>query len=201
MIEFVGFLIIMGLLDSLNPFSIGLQIVLLPIVKKQYHTIWYIIGVFVTNFIGGIVLFTGLDILFKSWFLNVNFSLMPYPLIKLVLGILLLVYAIIKIFKRNSIEESKKTFSVHPSALFLLGALGTVFDLPTAFPYLAILAMATEMHFTVLQVVPFLILYCIIYLLPMIFIQISYSFFHEKITPTLDKIKIWCDKVNRLLII
>lgn len=201
MIEFIGFLIVMGLLDSLNPFSIGLQIILLPIVKKRYHTIWYIVGVFVTYFIGGIIIFAGLDILLKNWLSNVNFSLMPYPLIEIILGVLLLFYAIIKIFKSNDTKQNKKAFSIHPGALFFLGASGTVFDLPTAIPYLAILAKATEMHFTLLKILPFLILYCVIYLLPMIIIQVSYSIFHEKITPTLNRIKIWFDKINRILII
>lgn len=201
MIEFVGFLIAMGLLDSLNPFSIGLQIMLLPIIKKKYHAIWYIIGVFVTYFVGGIVLFTGLDILIKNLLLNVDFSLMPFPVIKLVLGVLLLIYVIFKLFKKNSTTQNKKTFSIHPLALFLLGVSGTVFDLPTAFPYLVILAQATAMQFTILQVLPFLFLYCIIYALPMIIIQVSYDILHEKITPTLNKIAIWVDKINRLLII
>lgn len=201
MTEFIVFLIVMGLLDSLNPFSIGLQIVLLPIVKKKYHTIWYIVGVFVTYFIGGIVIFTGLGILVKNWFLNVNFSLTPYPLIELILGMLLLFYVIIKIFKSNSTKQNIKAFSIHPGALFFLGASGTVFDLPTAIPYLAILAKATEMHFTILQVVPYLIFYCTIYLLPMIIIQMLYGILHEKITPTLNIITKWFDKINRILII
>lgn len=201
MIEFILFLILMGLLDSLNPFSIGLQIVLLPILKNKHHILWYIIGVFVTYFFGGILIFTGLDVLLANLFSNINFSLMPYPLIELILGILLLSYTFITIFKRNDNKDSKKAFSIHPGALFFLGATGTIFDLPTAIPYLAILGRATVMKFTILQLLPFLILYCIIYLLPMIAIQITYLLFHEKILPSLNKIKMWFDKINKLLMV
>lgn len=199
MFEFILFLIGMGLLDSLNPFSIGLQIVLLPIVKKKHHAIWYIVGVFTTYFIGGIAIFTGLDIIIKNVLLKTNFSVMPYPLIELVLGILLIIYVLTNLISNKKVEDNKKILTVNPTGLFLLGASSTIFDLPTAIPYLAILSKATSMNFSVIHILPFLVLYCIIYLLPMIIIQIVFSIFHERVIPRLMIIKIGFDKFNKVL--
>jgi len=201
MFEFILFLIAMGLLDSLNPFSIGLQIVLLPIVKKKHHAIWYIIGVFATYFIGGIAIFTGLNIILKNIFLKTNFSAMPYPLIELVLGMLLATYILTKLISNKNVESSKKVLTVNQIGLFLLGASSTIFDLPTAIPYLAILSKATSMNFSVINILPFIALYCIIYLLPMIIIQIVFSIFHERVIQKLMIIKIGFDKFNKVLTI
>ena len=201
MFEFILFLIAMGLLDSLNPFSIGLQIVLLPIVKKKHHAIWYIIGVFATYFIGGIAIFTGLNIILKNIFLKTNFSAMPYPLIELVLGMLLATYILTKLISNKNVESSKKVLTVNQIGLFLLGASSTIFDLPTAIPYLAILSKATSMNFSVINILPFIALYCIIYLLPMIIIQIVFSIFHERVIQKLMIIKIGFDKFNKVFTI
>ena len=201
MIAFIVFIIVMGLLDSLNPFSIGFQIILLPLAKKKYHMIWYIGGIFITYFIGGMIIFTGIDIVLKKLFSNINFSQMPFPLIGLLLGILLLIYVIMKISNHNSSKKNTTEFSVHPRALFLIGSIGTLFDLPTAIPYFAILAKATQMNLTILQLLPILIMYCIIYISPMLIIQLLYSLFKEKIIPLLDKIKNWFDKLSNILLI
>jgi len=201
MIEFIGFLIVMGLLDSLNPFSIGVQIVILPVVKKISHVIYYIVGIFVTYFIGGVAIFAGIDTLLKQWFVDINFSEWPFPYIGLILGTGLLVFAIFKIFKSNGIKANPKEFSVHPVALLFLGVSGTAMDLPTGFPYLAVLAKGIEIQFAVLQIAPLLALYCFIYVLPLIIIQLSYGALHEKISPALHGIKIWLERANRFIII
>ncbi len=202
MIEFLLMLIIFGLLDSLNPFSIGLQIILLPLVKKKYDAIWYITGVFLTNLIGGLIIYTGIDIIIENLFSEVDFSAMPYPLVQFGFGILLFTYIIIEIFtKRKNKIPIEKYYSITPFSLLFLGVSGTLFELPTALPYLAILEKATELQLSILQLLPLLVLYCIIYLLPMLIIQITFIIAQEKILPKLLRIKTWFDRYNKIIII
>lgn len=126
---------------------------------------------------------------------------MPYPLIELVLGMLLATYILTKLISNKNVESSKKVLTVNQIGLFLLGASSTIFDLPTAIPYLAILSKATSMNFSVINILPFIALYCIIYLLPMIIIQIVFSIFHERVIQKLMIIKIGFDKFNKVLTI
>ena len=201
MIELVLFIITMGLLDSLNPFSIGLQIVLLPIAKKTYHTLFYILGTFCTYFVGGLLIYFGVNEIFGTFLSNISidFTKSPYIYIELGLGIILLLFSIYNTFKKQNKDNKKENAnSVKPWALFLLGASGTIFDLPTAIPYLAVLSKMISMNLNLGLVILLLVFYCLIYLLPMIVIYIIYLLARKKAESILLNIKLLFEKVSKI---
>lgn len=188
----------MGLLDSLNPFSIGLQIALLPLSRKSHHTLYYILGTFVTYFIGGFVIYFGFVSLFQNFIsnFNIDFTKSPYPIIELILGIGLLSYVIfVSLINRQNIEPKKKEFSVKPFSLFILGATGTLFDLPTAIPYIAVLGKMGTMNLDPILAIFLLVFYCIIYLLPMLAIYTIHNLFKGKSENLINKTKVLFDKI------
>lgn len=196
MTALVLFLVAMGLLDSLNPFSIGLQIALLPLTKKAHHSLFFILGTFVTYFCGGLLIYFGVNVVITQIINDIDFTKSPYIYIELILGIALLALAIKKSIQKGEEKSYKKSeLSVKPISLFLLGAGGTIFDLPTAIPYLAVLGKMAAMNISIITVILLLIAYCLIYLLPMISIYFAYILLKQKAEIVLMKIKGKFDKI------
>lgn len=201
MISILLYILFVGLIDSLNPFSIGLQIVLLSQTNKKYDTIYYILGTFVTYFIGGILIFFGVDY-FISNYLDYIFTTQN-PIIYVVESILtfLLIFFVVKTLLNKQIQNEKEIKSVKPIILFSLGAVGTIFDIPTSIPYIAFLSKMITMDYSIAKVIPYLLIYNFVYLFPMIAIQIVYLFYREKIIEKLKRIKIVINKINKWIIL
>ena len=201
MISILLYILFVGLIDSLNPFSIGLQIVLLSQTNKKYDTIYYILGTFVTYFIGGILIFFGVDY-FISNYLDYIFTTQN-PIIYVVESILtfLLIFFVVKTLLNKQIQNEKEIKSVKPIILFSLGAVGTIFDIPTSIPYIAFLSKMITMDYSIAKVIPYLLIYNFVYLFPMIAIQIVYLFYREKIIEKLNRIKIVINKINKWIIL
>lgn len=201
MISILLYILFVGLIDSLNPFSIGLQIVLLSQTNKKYDTIYYILGTFVTYFIGGILIFFGVDY-FISNYLDYIFTTQN-PIIYVVESILtfLLIFFVVKTLLNKQIQNEKEIKSVKPIILFSLGAVGTIFDIPTSISYIAFLSKMITMDYSIAKVIPYLLIYNFVYLFPMIAIQIVYLFYREKIIEKLKRIKIVINKINKWIIL
>jgi len=201
MISILLYILFVGLIDSLNPFSIGLQIVLLSQTNKKYDTIYYILGTFVTYFIGGILIFFGVDY-FISNYLDYILTTQN-PIIYVVESILtfLLIFFVVKALLNKQIQNEKEIKSVNPIILFSLGAVGTIFDIPTSIPYIAFLSKMITLDYSIAKVIPYLLFYNFVYLFPMIVIQIVYLFYHEKIIGKLKRIKIVINKINKWIIL
>lgn len=202
MLEFIGLLVVMGLLDSLNPFSIGLLIVLLSIVKNKYHIIWYVVGIYITNLIGGLAIYAGLDAVVQYWFSKIDFGSVLISILMIFFGFVLLIFTTLQIPKKNNLDQIQKHFSDYPLSLFFLGVAGTATDLPSAFPYYAVLAGALENNLSLLEIFPFLVVYCLIYIMPLLIILTIYKLLSDKVlTPILKKINHILPVVNKYLVI
>lgn len=163
---------------------------------------YFVLGTFVTYFIGGILIYYGFVSIFKSFWsdLNIDFTKTPYTIIELALGLGLLSYAIfVSFIKKQNKDIDKKEFSVKPFSLFLLGATGTLFDLPTAIPYIAVLGKMGTMELKPTLTIILLAFYCVIYLLPMLAIFIIHHTLREKSEELINKIKKSFDKISNVL--
>lgn len=196
----------LALLDSLNPASISLLIVLLPLVKKTSHVFFYIGGAFLTYLLIGLVFFHGVDRYLEKLIVEL---IEKYSVISTILGITagitliiigaLLTIRIIRSFK-NEVElykTTKKTFikSVHPSMLLGLSVTSTLSDAPTSIPYIFFISKLAQINDPFIVMLIHIVIYCIIYILPMLILYAAYGMIKEKFS----SIETWTRNVMSLL--
>lgn len=202
MLYLVGFMLLMGVVDSLNPFTIALHILLLGILKNVNRISIYVLGILIVYLVGGIAIFTGLSAVFD--YLGKQFESIPdFVLygIELILGIILVVYGITEWRKNSEQKQVSKKLDVSTWALISLGAGGTLTDLPTAIPYLGFIAKMTEMKVDALTGIAFLFAYCIIYVFPLFLIWVLYLKFQDKIKDKMETIVKRIEKSNKYIIV
>ncbi len=182
--------------DSLNPFAITQQFVLQGMVKKPKDIWYFIIPTGVTNLIGGFLAYFGL-ISFIGKILSMFIEEYGQVLFiaEIILGIGFLIGAGLLI-QNNKIETLKKHISavakegdkitesiketsvkiksVSPRALMALGIGATISELTTALPYFAFLAILFNYKLTFLQLSFILVIYNIIYTMPLIILYFVY---------------------------
>jgi len=195
-------MLLMGVVDSLNPFTIALHIFLLGILKNVNRISIYVLGILIVYLVGGIAIFTGLSAVFD--YLGKQFESIPdFVLygIELILGIILVVYGITEWRKNSEQKKVSKKLDVSTWALISLGAGGTLTDLPTAIPYLGFIAKMTEMKVDALTGIAFLFAYCIIYVFPLFLIWVLYLKFQDKIKDKMETIVKRIEKSNKYIIV
>jgi len=195
-------MLLMGVVDSLNPFTIALHILLLGILKNVNRISIYVLGILIVYLVGGIAIFTGLSAVF--YYLGKQFESIPdFVLygIELILGIILVVYGITEWRKNSEQKQVSKKLDVSTWALISLGAGGTLTDLPTAIPYLGFIAKMTEMKVDALTGIAFLFAYCIIYVFPLFLIWVLYLKFQDKIKDKMETIVKRIEKSNKYIIV
>lgn len=179
--------------DSLNPFAITQQFILQGMVKKPKHILYFIIPTGITNLIGGYLAYYGI-ITIIGGFLNTivkQYGVALYT-VELILGIAFLIFAGMLLQNRKftflkkeiavlkGIEEksdkntAKKIKSVSPLSLISLGVIATLSELTTALPYFAFLAILFNYHLSFLNLSFILILYNLIYTLPLLLLFLLY---------------------------
>ena len=66
MIEIIGFTLGLAFVDCLNPATISTMAVILPLVKRVQHALYFLFSTFLVYFMGGVVLYYGFDRLLKA---------------------------------------------------------------------------------------------------------------------------------------
>ena len=192
----------LGLLDSLNPFTISAQVVLQPFVKKTHHVLYYIVGTYLAYVIGGVFIYWGIDKVISAVWSRImaSHSALVFSL-EVALGIAFVVLAFVFFFRQ---KKKKKTLeadqqadektpaapkSVKPLFLFFFGAVNTVGDLPTAFPYLIFIAKIVDAKLPAWTALLFLALYCLIYILPLLIIYGLYALNKKRMEGFIEKLQ------------
>lgn len=183
--------------DSLNPIAVTQQFVLQRMVKKAKHIWFFIIPTGVTNLISGFLAYYGLLAFAESFF---NAFIQKYGRIifiaELILGIAFLVgvgFLLQKIrmdvlkkqvdVLKGNVQETdgsgeekiaRKIKSVSPPALVVLGIVATISELATALPYFAFLAVLFNYQLTFFQVSIVLVVYNLIYMMPLMILYFVY---------------------------
>jgi cytochrome c biogenesis protein CcdA len=202
MLFLFGFMLLMGAVDSLNPFTIAVHILLLGILKNVNRISIYVSGILVVYLIGGIAIFTGFSAV--SDFLVEQFALIPdFVLygIEGILGIVLAIYGILEWRKDSEKKQISKSLDVSTWALIVLGAGGTLTDLPTAIPYLGFIAKMTEMRIDIFTGILYLIGYCFIYTFPLVVIWVLYLKFQDHIKDKMELIVKQIESANKYIIV
>jgi cytochrome c biogenesis protein CcdA len=202
MLYLLAFLFGMGLIDSLNPFSIAVHIFLLGVLKNTNRIAFYVLGILGVYLVGGILIFTGLNSVLES--LVGQFAAIPEVVLyglEFILGVILVVYGLIEFRKKQKPRELRLEKDVSNWTLLLLGGGGTLSDLPTALPYLGFIARMSEMNVGVWLGSGLLLLYNVIYILPLVIIWALYLKRKDAIRHRMASIVATIEKANRYIIV
>lgn len=202
MLFLLAFLLGMGLIDSLNPFSIAVHIFLLGVLKNTNRIAFYVLGILVVYFVGGILIFTGLNSVLDS--LTGQFAAIPELVlygVEAILGVILVVYGLSEFQKKQTPRELRLEKDVSVWTLILLGGGGTLSDLPTAIPYLGFIAKMTEMKIELWLGCGLLLVYNMIYILPLLVIWVLYLTYKDAIRHRMESIIATIEKANRYIIV
>lgn len=180
-------IVVAGLLDGVNPCAIGMMIMLLGyliIFAKKKDKILkigltYIITVFVTYFLIGVLFYNFIDVL-VSWDYYKDIS----RIIRWVLGILLIIAGLINIKdyfwygkgfslqipKKQRFKLTKYVQKATIPAAIVLGAVVTIFELPCSLPlYVGTISLLYE-NLGRINVISYLLVYNFMFVLPLVVI-------------------------------
>jgi cytochrome c biogenesis protein CcdA len=199
-------LVAVAALDSLNPTAISLQIYLLSTPKPITRSVTFILGVFVTYWVAGLLAILGLRTLVISMISNANISF-PEPyvyMIQLLLGLALLIAGFS--FKSSpQADRGKRPQKLTLGRTFLLGMAVTLFDFPTALPYLAAIEQIARAKLDLFSIMGVLGVYNLVFVFPQIMLLGIYVLFHQQSAILLHRINrsiaIWSPKILRTLLI
>lgn len=193
-------------LDSLNPTAIALQIYLLSTPKPIARSISLIFGVFLAYWTAGLFAILGLRTLVVSVISNANVSF-PEPYvytIQLLIGLALSIAG----FNSRSLPNAKREKRPKKLTLgrtFLLGIAVTLFDFPTALPYLAAIEQIAKARLDLLSIMGALGVYNLVFVFPQIILLSIYVLFHQQSAALLQRINrsivIWSPKILRTLLL
>jgi cytochrome c biogenesis protein CcdA len=199
-------LVAVAALDSLNPTAISLQIYLLSTPKPIDRSIAFILGVFLTYWAAGLFAILGLRTLVVSMISNANVSFPdPYVYtIQLLIGLALLIAGVsFKSSPQANRGESPQKLTL--GRTFLLGMAVTLFDFPTALPYLAAIEQIARAKLDLFSIMGVLGVYNLVFVFPQIMLLAIYLLFHQQSTALLHRINrsiaIWSPKILRTLLI
>jgi cytochrome c biogenesis protein CcdA len=139
MIRLIGLAISIGLADSLNPSTIVPALYLATGEHPRERVIEFTVGVFAVYFVGGAAIALGPG--------QLLLSLVPHPshttryVIEVVVGVGILIAGVLLWYHRGRLgEREPPDISAGGRGTWLLGATITIVELPTAFPYFAVIA-------------------------------------------------------------
>lgn len=164
-LSFWSYSIIMGFLDSMNPFSVAAMVAMLT--RKQFRNtgVGFILGTLFAYFVGGLCLHFG----FKNF---LSHRLPPISdhivfLIYVILAFVLLAYSL-KLWKTKAEPqvEHSNLIETLPKA-FMFGMVSTFMDLSSALPYFLVLGRIGEEEFSLSEQIFALGVYNFIYVLPL----------------------------------
>jgi len=194
-------IITLALIDSLNPSTIAAQIFLLALKKPVSRVISFILGTFVMYAAFGFIIIFILGEPIKGFFYELGST--DY-LILLAIGIALIAVGTILGWKRYIGKEGrsksegyvKKAMApmmamlktLNPVHTFFFGMASTAFDLPTSAFYFVALASLLEAGVGPFETTSLLILYNLLYILPLIVILLIYMIARDRSGPLMNRI-------------
>lgn len=179
--------------DSINPIAIAQQILLQSISRKKWHIWGFIIGIALTNFAFGMIVYFGFADYIRSAYQSMSIN---YPnflaWVSLIIGIMLLIYIIYSLYtrwlkkkKRDDLSDTKDKKNNKQVSnpgfwkLFGLGIISCVMELTSAFPYIAYIAILIQANLSSFTVISNLIFYNVLFSWPLIVLYFA-SVYYER---------------------
>ena len=179
--------------DSLNPSTIGPALVLGATDASGARVRHFTLGVFAVFFVGGALLVLGPG--------QLLLAAVPRPdaedkhLVEIIGGGVLLIVALSVWIKRRRLSDVPLpgAESGRRGAL-ALGATISVLELPTAFPYFAAIAAIVDSDAGVVTQVGYLLVFNIVFVLPLLLIAGALTVAGERVEPALERVRGWFER-------
>jgi cytochrome c biogenesis protein CcdA len=185
-LEFVLFVAGMGLADSLNPATIAVAVVLAATERPVWRLIGYTAGIFSVYLAGGLLLTLGPSGLIRTATNRPDSALFNVALI--VAGLVALGFAVWVFLHRHD-RAHVPDVNLRPGSALGLGAGMTAVDLPTAFPYFAVIVAIIGKNISVVYEIVLLVLFNVMYVLPIVVIIVIAAVLGERAAGALKKVQ------------
>ncbi|MCT0210309.1 GAP family protein [Synechococcus sp. CS-1333] len=197
-----AYLVAIAALDSLNPTTTAVQIYLLSTPKPIPRSTSFIAGVFITYWTAGVA------VAFGASRITINALSLPPSLLytlQMIIGIVLLVVGLnLNKFTGDS-QEVRRPAQLTTAKTFLFGSAATLWDFPTALPYLAAIEGIERSQLDLWSTVSILAIYNTIFVLPLIALLGLYIYLGERSTDLMYRlnrsIQKWGPRILRLLLV
>jgi cytochrome c biogenesis protein CcdA len=174
-LRLIGIVISIGLADSLNPTTIAPALYLASGERPRARVLEFTLAVFGVYLVGGLIIALGPG--------GLLLSLIPHPhhriayLIEIGAGVAMLAGATLLWRHRGRLRE-RETVSFDPSgkSTWVLGATITAIELPTAFPYFAVIATTVGADVDAVNEVLLLLLFNVCFIAPLLGILATLTF-------------------------
>jgi cytochrome c biogenesis protein CcdA len=175
MLRLIGIVISIGLADSLNPSTIAPALYMATGERGRERVAEFTIAVFAVYFVGGAAIAVGAGQLIGP--------LLPHPrhhianIVEVAVGIAMIAVAgMLWRHRRRLAQREPPDFDPHGRASWVLGASITALELPTAFPYFAVIAAIVGADLDVVRDLMLLLLFNLCFVLPLIGIVATLTF-------------------------
>jgi cytochrome c biogenesis protein CcdA len=175
LLRLLGIVISIGLADSLNPTTIAPALYLASGERARGRVFEFTLAVFSVYLVGGLIIALGPG--------QLLLSLVPHPhhrvayLIELGAGVAMLTAAALLWRHRGRLTELEQPqFDPRGRSSWVLGATITAIELPTAFPYFAVIAAVVGGGGGVTRQVVLLVVFNLCFILPLIGIALTLTF-------------------------
>jgi cytochrome c biogenesis protein CcdA len=182
-----------GLADSLSPETVGPALFLATGQRRVWRVTQFTLGVFVVQFAVGVVLTTGAG----RWLLG----LVPRPqrttrhVIELVAGVALLACGAALWFGRRKLARRElPTSGVGGGSTFVAGVSIAAIGMPTAVPYLAVVAAIVASSATIPQQIVLILLYNLAFVVPLLAILVVLLVAGKRADEPLAKLAAWLQR-------
>ena len=182
-------LVAIAALDSLNPTATAIQVYLLSTPKPIVRSLLFILGVFLGNWTAGLFIVLGFGKMITTLISSAG-SFLSNPIIyvlQFIIGTVMLAVG----WTLNTTDEHKAVKhpkNLKPTYTFLLGLGVTIWEFPTALPYLAALERVIQARLDLLSSISVLGLYNVLFVLPLIVLLGIYIVFQESAAALLQAI-------------
>lgn len=174
-------LLALGFVDIFDPASISTYVVVLSLVKKRWHALVYILGVYLAYVACSLGIFLGVEKILLEVVLNIV-KAYPIPVgigalsigggciigLGFALRFLVQVLKKEKSFDLNSMLNIK---SIHPVFLFLFGVVCAIIAMPYSYPIVTYIGIMAANGVTFIEAIPYICAFCMTSQLPLFVIH------------------------------
>lgn len=185
----IAHLIAIAALDSLNPTATAIQVYLLSTPKPIVRSLLFILGVFLAYWTAGLLIVLGFGKVITTLISSAG-SFLSDPIIYLlqfIIGAVMLAigWTLNTADKQKAVKHPK---NLKPTHTFLLGLGVTLWEFPTALPYLAVLERVIQARLDLLSIMSVLGVYNVLFVLPLVVLLGIYIVFQESAAALLKAI-------------
>jgi cytochrome c biogenesis protein CcdA len=193
MLRLIGLAVSIGLADSINPTTIAPGLYLASGEAPRRRVLEFTLAVFVVSLIAGVIIALGPG--------QLLLSAVPHPrrrtrdTLEVVIGALLLVASAFLWLRRDKLSHREPPkFEAEGRSSAILGAMITAIELPTAFPYFAVIAAVVGSGAGAVRQIMLLVIFNLCFIAPLLAILGVLTFARDRATSLLGSAR---DKLQR----